>query len=384
MGKEKIISESVSSMNDPVCDLKFQNVEDITVVSDFEILATFRYDPGFTRSLSSKKNRFECPAVKLGLADEDIKQQIIKENYSCYLQVNKASSGADLLKDIQSPNVWKQCCKIIECHCESDILKVIYERFFLLEEQYLRLRLTLSFFKIDFNISLYDLFKLLIETLVDCKEGTVEYFEKVQGMISEKQCYKLRVLVSKAGTIRMEAVPLPMTPIFELTKNCDNASDYYIETMLNGFLDRGSVNWDVAIASEPIDSSVFTSFKTTSRDHYTNARTHMQIAINKVKGMEPASPVSQCEILLPNKSGQLMEGSITNVAIIRRDSNGNKKYVTPKLTSGCLCGTMRHYLLRLGLIEEDDIDIENLAVGDEVLLFNGVMGCIRGTIKIKI
>ncbi|CAI1656401.1 hypothetical protein SEUBUCD646_0M04270 [Saccharomyces eubayanus] len=370
-------------MIDPEYYLKNKNVEDITVVSDFEVLATFRYDPGFTRCLSSKNNIFECPAVELGLRDDEIKQQIIKEDYSCYLRVNEASSGADLLKDIQSPNVWKQCCKVIECYRKPEILQVIYERFFLLEEQYQRLRLALSFFRIDLNISLHDFFKLLIETLVDCKEGTVEYFEKVQSMISEKQCYKMRVLVSKVGSIRMEAVPLPMTPIFELTKSCDNASNYFIEAMLNGFLDRGSINWDVVIASEPINKSVFTSFKTTSRGHYTSARTHMQTAINKVKGTEPSSPVSQCEILLSNKSGQLMEGSITNVAIIRRDFNGNKKYVTPKLTSGCLCGTMRHYLLRLGLIEEDDIEIEKLAVGDEVLLFNGVMGCIRGTIRIK-
>lgn len=65
------------------------------------------------------------------------------------------------------------------------------------------------------------------------------------------------------------------------------------------------------------------------------------------------------------------------------DPNGSKKYVTPRLATGCLCGTMRHYLLRLGLIEEGDIDIGSLTVGNEVLLFNGVMGCIKGTVKTK-
>ena len=78
-----------------------------------------------------------------------------------------------------------------------------------------------------------------------------------------------------------------------------------------------------------------------------------------------------------------MEGSITNVAVIQKDPNGSKKYVTPRLATGCLCGTMRHYLLRLGLIEEGDIDIGSLTVGNEVLLFNGVMGCIKGTVKTK-
>lgn len=176
---------------------------------------------------------------------------------------------------------------------------------------------------------------------------------------------------------------MPMEPILKLTTDYDSVSTYFIKTMLNGFLIDSTINWDVVVSSEPLNASAFTSFKTTSRDHYARARVRMQTAINNLRGSEPTSSVSQCEILFSNKSGLLMEGSITNVAVIQKDPNGSKKYVTPRLATGCLCGTMRHYLLRLGLIEEGDIDIGSLTVGNEVLLFNGVMGCIKGTVKTK-
>ena len=382
-GKRKDVYRLVSPMNNPKTDMESYEEVNLVANSNFEVLATFRYDPGFTRCSPSKKEIFESPDPRLGLRDEEIRREIIKEDYLSYLRVREVNSGSGLLENIQHPDVWKQDCKTIVCHSIEDMLQVIYERFFLLEEQYQRLRIALSYFKIDFNTSLNDLLKLLVENLINCKEGSAEYDVKIQKMINEKQCYKIRVLVSKKGSIRIEAIQLPMAPILTLTTNCDSASTYFIKTMLNGFLNHSTINWDVVISSEPLNGSAFTSFKTTSRDHYARARARMQTAINNLRGSEPATAVSQCEILFPNKSGQLMEGSITNVAVIRRDHNGTKKYVTPRLATGCLCGTMRHYLLRLGLIEEADIKIESLTIGDEVLLFNGVMGCIKGTVKTK-
>ncbi|CAI4508805.1 BCN_G0017200.mRNA.1.CDS.1 [Saccharomyces cerevisiae] len=350
---------------------------------NFEVLATFRYDPGFARQSASKKEIFETPDPRLGLRDEDIRQQIINEDYSSYLGVREVNFGGDLLENIQHPDAWKHDCKTIVCQRVEDMLQVIYERFFLLDEQYQRIRIALSYFKIDFSTSLNDLLKLLVENLINCKEGNAEYHEKIQKMINERQCYKMRVLVSKTGNIRIEAIPMLMEPILKLPTDYDSVSTYFIKTMLNGFLIDSTINWDVVVSSEPLNASAFTSFKTTSRDHYARARVRMQTAINNLRGSEPTSSVSKCEILFSNKSGLLMEGSITNVAVIQKDPNGSKKYVTPRLATGCLCGTMRHYLLRLGLIEEGDIDIGSLTVGNEVLLFNGVMGCIKGTVKTK-
>lgn len=72
-----------------------------------------------------------------------------------------------------------------------------------------------------------------------------------------------------------------------------------------------------------------------------------------------------------------MEGSITNVAIKRKRDG---KWVTPLLSSGCLCGVMRHFLLRRNYIEEDIVLIKDVSIGDEMILFNGVMGVVRGRV----
>lgn len=373
----------MSLMDNWKTDMESYDEGGLVANPNFEVLATFRYDPGFARQSASKKEIFETPDPRLGLRDEDIRQQIISEDYSSYLRVREVNSGGDLLESIQHPDAWKHDCKTIVCQRVEDMLQVIYERFFLLDEQYQRIRIALSYFKIDFSTSLNDLLKLLVENLINCKEGNAEYHEKIQKMFNERQCYKMRVLVSKTGNIRIEAIPMPMEPILKLTTDYDSVSTYFIKTMLNGFLIDSTINWNVVVSSEPLNASAFTSFKTTSRDHYARARVRMQTAINNLRGSEPTSSVSQCEILFSNKSGLLMEGSITNVAVIQKDPNGSKKYVTPRLATGCLCGTMRHYLLRLGLIEEGDIDIGSLTVGNEVLLFNGVMGCIKGTVKTK-
>ena len=67
-----------------------------------------------------------------------------------------------------------------------------------------------------------------------------------------------------------------------------------------------------------------------------------------------------------------MEGSITNIALrgVRR------KWVTPLLSSGCLCGVTRHFLLRKNFIEEDNVTLEQLKPGTKVLLMNAIMGCL--------
>jgi 4-amino-4-deoxychorismate lyase len=41
---------------------------------------------------------------------------------------------------------------------------------------------------------------------------------------------------------------------------------------------------------------------------------------------------------------------------------------------------MRHFLLRKDFMEEEVIKLDSFAVGTEVMLFNGVMGVVRGRI----
>lgn len=105
----------MSLMDNWKTDMESYDEGGLVANPNFEVLATFRYDPGFARQSASKKEIFETPDPRLGLRDEDIRQQIINEDYSSYLGVREVNSGGDLLENIQHPDAWKHDCKTIVC-----------------------------------------------------------------------------------------------------------------------------------------------------------------------------------------------------------------------------------------------------------------------------
>lgn len=164
---------------------------------------------------------------------------------------------------------------------------------------------------------------------------------------------KIRLLASFNGEIKIELYPVPIR-----------------ENLLDGILldvYPEQDTWDVYLDSEATLPSPFTSFKTTKRDAYSAARAR------KLPGIRPGKE----EVLLYNTNNELMEGSITNFALRSKDN----RWITPQLSSGCLCGVMRHALLKKNLITEETVLTSNIKVGSEVLLFNGVMGVVRGIIR---
>ncbi|CUM63652.1 uncharacterized protein PRCAT00001235001 [Priceomyces carsonii] len=226
----------------------------------------------------------------------------------------------------------------------NDITK---ENFFLFDEHYHRLVFTLQYFQLQLNGSTSLEFDIPYDFL----------WNKLTEAIreSKKQVYepmKIRLLVSLEGQVNIE--------IYETT---------YRNNLLDGFNETSSDQiWDVFIDLEPCLVSPFTSFKTTNRDAYNKARERC------LPGKKPGKE----EVLLVNTQGHLMEGSISNVAIRRKEDN---IWVTPQLSCGCLCGVMRHFLLRKGFLEEQTLHAEDLGPGSEVLLFNGVMGVVKGIVK---
>lgn len=162
---------------------------------------------------------------------------------------------------------------------------------------------------------------------------------------------KIRLLLSVQGEVRVECHATPERPnlMLGLTENYPSEQIY-----------------DIYVDETKVFASPFTTFKTTSRDVYNNARKRC------LKGESQLE-----EVLLINSCLELMEGSIFNVAIELNDG----QYLTPPLLSGCLCGVTRAMLLSKGLIREDVILIEELQIGHEVLLFNGIVGVSRGIIR---
>lgn len=215
--------------------------------------------------------------------------------------------------------------------------------FFLFDEHYHRLKFTVDYFKrqratnLTFNLSATDFLQKIIHTI------------ETSGTNLHK-ALKIRILLSMDGKLKVE---LHETP--------ERAN------LLDGILDpSSSLLWDVYKDPEFTISSPLTSFKTTSRDHYTQARNRC------LPQLRPGCE----EVLLQNPQGHATEGSITNFAVRK-----NGTWITPPLSTGCLCGVMRHFLLRKGYLKEQVVPMASISTGDELLLFNGIMGVIRAKVK---
>lgn len=162
---------------------------------------------------------------------------------------------------------------------------------------------------------------------------------------------RIRLLLLLEGKLRVELYDtLPRPNLL------DGLRDDYPEEL----------RYDIYVDRTPVLPSPFTSFKTTSRDVYNEAR----------KRALPGKSQRE-EVLLINTCGEVMEGSITNIAIKTKTG----EWVTPQLTSGCLCGVTRHFLLQKDALKEGTVSSESLKIGQDVLLLNGVLGVVRGTIR---
>lgn len=359
----------------------------------FELLSTLRYDPCFTNvfdGLRSGAGSFQLSEIdsRLRLLDYD--------QYDMFLNAQESTDGSDdglhnLFESIVEPS------SSVEDYNDSlmslldggevtvgssppnvgpnaaDLYPVFYNRFLLLGEHYKRLNFALQFFKWGTHVPLQLLLDKLIEALPEHSDVSNNE-EKMSLLLNESSCYKMRVLVSKSGRMRVEAHPLARSTDLG---QFPNPSSYFINTILSAFLPESSTVWNVFIDTETLTVSPFTTFKTTYRDHYNAARKRLTEMASRY------GQSTQNEILVFNDAYQLMEGSITNVAVIRHkdDDPSQIRFVTPPLSSGCLCGTMRHYLLKKRLLDEYPIDVRDLREGDKVILFNGVMGCVKGVIR---
>lgn len=222
--------------------------------------------------------------------------------------------------------------------------KVNAKRFFLLREHHSRLIFTLQYFKLHiagnddlgFEITYDFVYERLVEALV--KSGR-----------PLNEASKLRLIVKLDGTMRVEVYETPER-----------------ENLLDGLADEISKDtWDVYLDKEATLISPFTSFKTTKRDVY---------SLTRERALPDLRPGRE-EAILFNSQNMVMEGSITNVAI-QRDG----KWITPQLSAGCICGVMRHFLLRKDYVEELPISKSDIEVGTRVLLFNGLMGVVQGVV----
>lgn len=329
----------------------------IEEVGSTNLLSTMRYDPNFAMPIDGQVN---IPKQQFSSLDN------IQDEVNEWLQIPKYSAFS--LPEINT--MYKhQFDKKINLNIEADLYDIFYYRFLLLGEQFIRLKVSSFLCNRSFGLTLRDFVDGLVDAIYNV-EKVDDLDNNSRGkMIYLLKCtktYKMRVLLKPDSSLEFQAHALgefPMKP------------DYFTKTVLSPIL-TFSINetkdiWDVFIDSEPIETSIFTSLKTTNRKSYSAARSRME-EIKAKLGMTGKS-----EILVWNQDRVLMEGTITNVAVL----NDSEKFVSPSLRSGCLSGTMRHYLIKKKIIEPGHINVDELYEGQYILLFNGVMGVVMGRIR---
>lgn len=170
-------------------------------------------------------------------------------------------------------------------------------------------------------------------------------------------CRRVRITLSRSGKLAVTTTPMPSLTsdptILPISRNIPEES---IGTIL------------LHLDQESTAPSLFTITKTTNRRIYDEARQRNHL---------PSLP-SPTDVLLYNSEQLITETTIFNVAFYR--SSG---WITPALSSGCLPGVMRRWLLEEGRIREDHEGILTRSVvkeGELILLFNGAQGCRLGRI----
>ena len=81
------------------------------------------------------------------------------------------------------------------------------------------------------------------------------------------------------------------------------------------------------------------------------------------------------EILFMNNKGELTEGSISNIFILK-----NKKLYTPKLECGLLAGVLRESLLRGKKVKEKVLYPKDLKEADKIYIGNSVRGLLEAKV----
>ncbi|KAK4706106.1 hypothetical protein P7C70_g108, partial [Phenoliferia sp. Uapishka_3] len=183
-------------------------------------------------------------------------------------------------------------------------------------------------------------------------DEAVRKYEEVEGGGAP---LKIRVLLDSAGQLTVQLSP---TPPVASTSTLFSTSQ--TPTTLASHPNLMPVHIDPLFTLP----SVYTSNKTTSRDHYLSARSRVSIEANYAE-----------EVLLWNGELEVMEGSITNLAFWRRG-----EWVTPEKESGGLPGVMRRWLLEKGAWKEGLVRRETVAKGEIVLLSNGLKGVFPGRV----
>ncbi|THH13495.1 hypothetical protein EW146_g6732 [Bondarzewia mesenterica] len=176
-------------------------------------------------------------------------------------------------------------------------------------------------------------------------------------------CLKVRPVLSHTGTLSITIYPVdPLST---------DATVLSLISQRTDALSSALTPIPIYLDTTPTPPALFTSIKTTQREHYAAARARL--------GLPPVG--GDADVLLWSADGSVAETSLRNIAFFRKG-----RWRTPANGTGCLQGVFRRWLLEHNRISVDEVGLltkDRVKDGEMVLVFNGVEGCRLGVIDLK-
>ncbi|WP_187792091.1 aminotransferase class IV [Paracoccus amoyensis] len=163
--------------------------------------------------------------------------------------------------------------------------------------------------------------------------------ERALARLSVTDVSRVRLAIDASGMVDVTCEPLPQNP----------------------------AAWTVVISNHILCScDPWLRIKTSHRPIYTAARA--------------ALPDGAHEAILMNERGELCEGTITSLFLLRDGKPGDAKLLTPPLDCGVLPGVMRQVLLNSGVATEAVLYPDDLKTG-KVIMGNALRGLIGAVVQ---
>ncbi|OCT52895.1 hypothetical protein CLCR_10623 [Cladophialophora carrionii] len=221
---------------------------------------------------------------------------------------------------------------------------------------------------LDSNLNLGPLIEQAARAQLFRPHGTTPPPER-SSMVSAR----VRVLVSEAGLITIELVPLgPGSRLGPKLRSCiENytTNPFGSTTTSKADIDVPVPPSRVVVDGKPTLPSVFTRHKTTRRTVYDEARGRAD------PPLRPTTLPTEAEVLLFNPAGEIMEASMSSVYFLR-----DGQWVTPRLGAGGMQSVTKMYALEKGWCVEGVVVKDSMREGEVIWLSNAVRGFFRGRI----
>ncbi|MCS7207973.1 MAG: aminodeoxychorismate synthase component I [Fimbriimonadales bacterium] len=239
--------------------------------------------------------------------------------------------GSGVVWDSETQAEYQECLTkaqiVLSPRPEFALLETLLWRpcrgYFLLERHLRRLQRSADYFGFPLDVA-------AVREQLLCVAQTRLSVQNRSDACATGRAFRVRLLVDRHGTARLEYAPLEPTPKV----------------------------WRVALAPEPIDPhDVFLYHKTTRREVYERAR---------------AARPNCDDVILWNPRGAITESTVANVVV-----NLNGRLYTPPTECGLLGGVYREHLIERGKLQERVITIQELQHAKALYLINSVRGWIK-------